>query len=429
MAENNGVDSNKLRYAGDINVKHAIITSFVNDKKVNVTNQILTIQIFEDLFSPFITGTLILKESLDLAANFPFVGEEILDLKLFTPTLDDTEDGVIQGTFYIYKMGDREQFAERSNIYQLHFISVEAVVDINTKISKGFDGLIHEIVPKLLKDKGNGLATDKNINVEATDNKIKYVSNFWTPLKNIMFLADHAVAHSDPSFIFFENRKGFNFITLDSLNNGPVKTEFEYNNSTQEVSPGGGSVRNLDVEFKKITEFHTPTTFDYMDKVSSGAFNSTMLFMDLTTKKYKNLRYSIFDDQAKRLNDYPPTSPKVYTTFRSKMFSDNIQTEMFTDFGDVSTASILQSRTARLKQSTYFRLRIVVPGRTDYTVGQKVYIKKYKAEPINKEDKEEDIIDNITSGNYLIGSINHVIDREKHECHMELIKDSLIVGL
>ena len=33
------------------------------------------------------------------------------------------------------------------------------------------------------------------------------------------------------------------------------------------------------------------------------------------------------------------------------------------------------------------------------------------------------------SGNYIISSVNHFIDREKHQCHMELIKDSFIVDL
>jgi hypothetical protein len=33
------------------------------------------------------------------------------------------------------------------------------------------------------------------------------------------------------------------------------------------------------------------------------------------------------------------------------------------------------------------------------------------------------------SGNYLIAAINHFIDREKHQCHIELIKDSFIVDL
>lgn len=422
-------DPNKLRFAGDVNVKSATLTSLINGKKMDISNQILTIQIFEDIFSPFITGSLILKESLDLAANFPFVGEEIVDLKIYTPTFDKAPNGVIQGTFYIYKMGDREEYAERSNIYQLFFISVEAVVDLNTKISKGYEGLIHEIVGSILVDSENGLSTSKKMNISQTDNKIKYVSNFWSPVKNILFCAEHAKSKDAASFIFFENREGFNFVTLDSLNSSAVLQRFEHNNSTQEIAPGGGSVRDLAKDYGRITEFHTPTTFDYMDKVGSGAFGSTMLFMDLTTKKYFNIKYSIFDDQTQRLNNYPPTSTNLFSTYRSKIFNDVIQTEMFTDFGDVSTATTAQSRTARLKQATYFRLRIVVPGRTDYTVGKKVYVKKYKSEPISKSDKEEDIIDSIISGNYLIGSINHVIDKEKHECHMELIKDSLRVGL
>ena len=164
-----------------------------------------------------------------------------------------------------------------------------------------------------------------------------------------------------------------------------------------------------------------------MDKVGSGAFGSTMLFMDLTTKKYFNLKYSIFDDQTQRLNPYPPTSTSLYSTYRSKMFGDVIHTEMFTDFGDVSTATQKQSRTARIKQSTYFKLRIVVPGRTDYTVGQKVKVKLNKIEPVS--DKDTDTEDKMFSGFYIIAAVYHYINREMHECHMELIKDSLILNL
>ena len=38
-------------------------------------------------------------------------------------------------------------------------------------------------------------------------------------------------------------------------------------------------------------------------------------------------------------------------------------------------------------------------------------------------DSEEDML---FSGYYLIGSINHTVNREKHVCTMELIKDSLM---
>lgn len=429
MSSNNlqSIDSNKIRFAGDVNVEYVWVQSLVNGKKMNVSNQLITIQIFEDLFSPFITGTLIFRESLDFASNFPFVGEEIIELKIFTPTLDskDPEGAVIKGTFYVYKMGDKEQIAERSSVYQLYFISKEAIVDINTKTSKGYQGKIHDIAAQHIKDLGE----DKKVNILPADNKLKYVSNFWSPVKNLMFLADHGISEKSPSYIFFENRNGFNFTTLTKLYDGNVKQNFIYDNSSDIVKPGGGSVKNFEEDYKRITELSSDVKFNYMDKVSSGAFSSTMLFVDITTKKYHNLKYSIFSDDVKRLNSYPPTSQQILSTPRSVMFRDNIQVEMFTDFGDVSTATIKQARVARLKQSTYFKIKIVVAGRTDYTVGQKVTVTKWKDAPAKKEDSETDLTDYIVSGNYLISGINHVIDREKHECHMELVKDSLTVGL
>ena len=73
------------------------------------------------------------------------------------------------------------------------------------------------------------------------------------------------------------------------------------------------------------------------------------------------------------------------------------------------------------------RLDITVMGRIDYTVGQKVSVTLNKIEPISKEDT--DVVDKMFSGYYLISAINHYIDRDKHECNMELIKESLQLDL
>jgi hypothetical protein len=73
------------------------------------------------------------------------------------------------------------------------------------------------------------------------------------------------------------------------------------------------------------------------------------------------------------------------------------------------------------------KLEITVPGRADYTVGQKVNVTLNKIEPITK--KEQDITDKMFSGNYLISAINHYVDRNKHECHIELVKETLQYNL
>jgi hypothetical protein len=436
MAEDQRASSDQLRYAGDINVAKVEITSLITDKKFNVSNQLITIQIFEDMFSPFISGSLIFKESLDFASNFPFVGEEVIDLKLFTPTLDKSKpkSGVIEGRFYIYKMADREQIAERNNVYQLHFISIDAITDINTKISKGYDGKISDIAQTLFKGEDE-LSSDKEVLIEETSNKLKYVSNFWSPVRNLNYIVQNAQnQNKSPTYVFFESRFGYNFVSLDTLNAQQPLQYFINNNSQDSISPDGGSKRNFENDYRRITELNIPISHDYMDRVIHGAYGSTMLFMDLAKKEYYNLKHSFLKDWGKegsetRLNKYPVTSNKVYTTYRASMYNDVIENTLFTDYEEVSNVRSRQKRISRLKQAEAYKINIVVCGRTDYTVGQKVNVKSFKNEPIKGSDNDEDILDNIISGNYLIATINHVIDREKHECHMQLIKDSLTINL
>lgn len=438
MAETNNQNNspNQLKFAGDVNVQEITITSLATGNSYNVANQVATIYIYEDLFKPFISGSIAMMDSLEYAANFPFVGEEVVDIKIYTPTMDkmSNKSGIIEGRFYIYKMTDRTEMLDRNIMYQLHFISIEAIADLNTKLSKGYKGKVAEIVKKLLVD-DDELTTKKKVNIEDTLNKIRYISNFWSPVKNINYLLDHAQnASGSPTFTFFENRQGFNFVSLDSLNAGAVKQDFIQNDSTDQVDPAGGSKRNIDLDYKRITELNIDTTYDYMERVRSGAYGSQLLYMDLSTKKYYNKKFSMFKDWGKpqkenRLNEHPIASQKLYSTYRGAMFSDNVELGLFTDYEDVSNIQFRQNRVSRLKQAEAFKISIIVPGRTDYTVGQVVTVKKFKAQPTQMQDDPKEMVDDVISGKYLVCAINHVINRQNHECHMELIKDSLSMNL
>lgn len=432
--ENNS--SALLRFAGDINIEYITITSLVSGRILNVTNQVLTIQIYEDLFSHFMSGSLILRESLDLTNFFPFVGEEVVDIRIFTPTYDKLEDkrGVIEGQFYIYKMDNREELGESNVAYQLHFISMEAFVDMNTKLSKSYSGKISDIVVELLKD-SNALRTMKDITIEETANTTKYISNYWSPIRNITFLLENAInSQKSPTYVFFENRNGFNFVSLDTLNAGEWSQHFKYSNIQDDVLSTGSSTRVLDTAYKNIIELRVPTTHDLMDKVNAGTYSSTIIAYDLTTKKYSKQYFSCFEDwgvdnKEYRLNMHPIASTNVWATNESAIFLDSKSTGLFNNYGDVSNTKIIQKRISRLKQSEAFKIEIVVPGRTDYTVGMVVSVEVFKSEPVFESDTWADNIDRVISGAYLITSINHVIDRNQYQCCMELCKDSLNINL
>ena len=413
--------SKQLRYAGDVSIDKVMITTSVGVYQ-DITAQVLSVQFFEDIFSPFTTGSIIVRESLDLVNLFPFIGEEYLELNITNPKLETSS---ISGKYYIYKLSDRELLGDRSVVYQLNFISVEAIADINKSISRNFSGKVSDIVSTFVKDSINGFESKKNLVVEPTSNSIKYISQYWSPTKNIQYLVENAVnMNNTPNYVFFENRDGFYFISLEKLYDAQIKQTFKYDRYTRDKLPGGGDVRNIEEDYKRILEYSIPVAYDYMDRIRSGMLSSRQIMYDVTKKTYSTNVYTMFDryDNQKHLNKYPINSNKALFRANSLVIDFPKDFANFSGFGDVTNSKHNQERLSLMKLAEANQLNITVPGRTDYTVGQKVSVVFPLINPISQKDN--DTTDKVFSGNYLIAAINHYVDREKHECYMQLIKES-----
>jgi hypothetical protein len=414
-----------IRFAGDVSIKKIEVVTTQGIYQ-DITGQVLNIQIFEDLFSPFITGSLILREALDLANLFPFIGEEFLNIEITTPTLPTK----LVGKFYIYKMSDRQFLGDKLVVYQLHFISQEAVVDLNKRLSKSFSGKISDIANKFLTDKNVGIETNKAFKVESTPNSSKYISNYWTPVKNLNYIATQAVnQNKSPSYLFFENREGFNFVSLESLYKAPSLIEFVKDRYTRDKNTGAGSIKNINEDYKRISDITIPTAYNYLDRIRSGAFGSKLFVHDLVTKKYSMKRYDALEkyQSQSHLNKHSVISSKAIKRTDALIMSEFRDYASFNGFTDVTNTKIAQERMSLMKLAEANKIEITVPGRVDYTVGKKVSVLLYKAEPTSANDT--DLTDKIFSGDYIISALNHYIDKEKHECVMELIKDSMIRDL
>ena len=418
-----------LNFAGEVSIDKCDITTSGGVKQ-DVAAQVIAISIYEDLFSPFISGSLILKESFDLVNLFPFVGEEMIDIEISTPTLDEKKN--IKGKFYIYKLSDRELIGDKNIVYQLHFISIEAIVDLNKKISKVYTGSPADIVKSLVTDSFNGLQSKKEVNVEPTTKDIKFISNFWSPVKAINFATNYAInKNQSPSYVFFENRFGFYFVSLDSLYANGVYQEFTYDKYTRDKLPGGGDAKNVQEDYRRIDSISIPTGFDYMDRLRSGMFSSKVTTFDINRKLYNVKNYDSTADFASlnHLNKNPVTGDNAI--FRSNALLINYPRDNanFSGFGDATNFKNLQKRISLMKMAEANKIEIVVPGRADYTVGQKVSVTLNKIEPASAKDSDSDLIDQMFSGFYLISAINHYVTRDRHECNIELIKDSLQLSI
>ena len=288
---------------------------------------------------------------------------------------------------------------------------------------------VSELVEPFVKDLTIGLESKKSVTVEPTFNSVKYISPYWTPIQNIQYLVENAAnMNKTPNYVFFENRDGFYFISLESLyDNKHITQQFVYDSYMRDKVPNASDIRNPQEDYRRILDISIPIGFDYLDRLSNGMLGSRQISYDATTKQYTTKVYNMFDrfKEQKHLNPNPLNSDSAVFRSNSTVTLYPKMYGTFQGFGDNTGQKTFQERTSLIKMAQANFLNITVKGRCDYTAGQKVNVKLYKVAPL--QYGETDSMDNMLSGNYLISAINHYINRERHECNMELIKDSLIM--
>ena len=418
-----------IRFAGDVNIRRLDVVSSDNFK-VDMTNQLIGVEIYEDMFSPFTSMAITVRESEDFINALPLRGEEIINLEISTPSFTK-EDQFFKGKYYIYKISDRQLLTDRNAVYTMHCISYEALIDLNMKQSKAYRGNIGDIAKDFLGKEG--LNTNKKYNIEPTKNATKYISNFWSPIKNLNYLCKSAINNDgSSSYLFFENRSGFNFVSLDKLYTQSVFQKFVKDNYSRDTQ-GNTSFRNLNRDYQRILDFKVRVPFDALKFTNSGAYASRIYAYDLVKKKYFAKDYNLLNEFSKtpHLNKKPLYTDMKPVSPANMIFNEVRHYSSHDGFPDTSSVTHQQQRNSKLGLLRSSVVEISVFGRTDYTVGQKVYIEVPKPTVIAHKDQASTdntrgFIDSTYSGNYIITAINHVISREKHTCILELSKESMM---
>lgn len=401
---------------GAVKINGAVIVS--NAGRLDVTNLVVKILLYENIMAPFITGQIVLNDATALAENMPLVGEELLVLDIETPGADNVLYRR-EGVFHLYKMEGRENATMKGNVYTLHFMSIEGFTDMNSTISQTFRGKISDTV-KLLISSSTGLNTYKKAIVEQTANLEVHTSNFWSPLQNIYFLANKAVnTNNNPNYVFFEGNEGFIFASLDTLYAGePIQT-FIRDQSTRQ----GKAPENIDQEYKKILDMSTPEFYDYVDRQQQGYYGSSLYHYDIETKRLNFVaRVSKDDFKMVQLNANAAISDNLAFNPLGVLFNQAIHKNLYNDSPAYPIDHHLR-RMSLLKRSGALKTTIEVFGRLDYTVGRTCDLLVYSDRSLTANDTE--IIDKVMSGRYLITAVTHEIKNKNHSCYLELSKDSM----
>ena len=243
----------EIRAAGDFKLATAEIIGSTGTK-VDITSNIVHINLFENINTNAITGEIGIQDSAGFVSELPIIGQEYLRLKLQTPSLTNELDVIdfTENVFIINTVQGRGEVGNSVSLYVLNFTSSEIIKNQRTKVNGSVSGTYSDIVHQML----DRVDCQKRIYLEPTRGTKRIVCPDIRPFEVIrMALRSASSAINDnfsPSYLFFENFKGFHFRSLASLYAQPISQEYTTFVAGGLVEKG---VHNLQKEFSNILDY------------------------------------------------------------------------------------------------------------------------------------------------------------------------------
>jgi hypothetical protein len=178
---------------------------------IDVKDLVVEFNYFEDIFSNFVSGALIINDSVGIIQMFKFQGHEMLILSIDKPGLNKP----LEKNLRIYTHSNRTQTKTSNENFVLHFCSEEAILNEQYKVSKSYtDVKVLDIVKDITKTYLH--IDDKHMkNLDETTGVVSKVVPNLKPLQAINWLTTIAQAdqakNSGSFYLFYEDKEGFNF--------------------------------------------------------------------------------------------------------------------------------------------------------------------------------------------------------------------------
>ena len=427
--------------------------------EVNLTTSVVGLTLFEDIFSMTVSGTVAIADSVNLASHGPILGQEYLYLKISTPTFKD-ESAVIdfsKNAFLVSSISKREKVTDGVQIFTLNFVSQELIKNQRLKVNQSLTNTWSNIVEKMLTDPAY-IDTKKKINIEPTTGIKKFVAPNIRPLDVIVLGMKQAVSEykGEPTYLFYETLKGFNFRTLASHYNDASQLEYVV------VFPGTNPVgsKGYDVlnELKTVISYEIVANNDSVVNYRTGVFGSELITHDIISKSYSTKTYNYHDEfeneshivsgvtagklefplaseiklneKGLRISDFPARTFVMPTSLSGGTRSDSQhQTENNTSpYMAYDPHKWVQRRNSQMVQlENALQVNIVVHGNTLINAGDKVILNLPYTAAVHAVG--EDKFDRFYKGPFLIKRIRHdfimTSSPKMHRMHMNLVKDSL----
>ena len=410
--------SDKYTKANDFELLSLFLES-ESGGKVDLKTLYQNLTFVEDIDTTSISGSVLIKDGVDLLNTFPISGHESLTLEFRTPGIGSD---FIKIKFTVVEVTDRVRSPnERGEVYRIRFVSSKVPISKSTKISKSFKGKISDIAKNIYSEYLGG-----ELDAQATKNEHRFVIPRWSPFKALEWLALRAIPEKrsdETNYMFFETSDGHRFVSLSELCSGEsVMTYFQI-----PVGQRDDADPNQARDFSNVKDITILKVNQKLKEHAGGAFSSVLYQHDVTTKQWGKTVYNYNADKNVRyLTDNLVTkNDSIYTSSPDVNF--NLTTRqtglMGADFPNVQNHEewLQRSLSSRVLLDT-IKIRVNVSGNSVLRVGSVVEFFTPKAAPLKTSDSEW--YDSRMSGKYLLTTLRHTITPDGYTNTLMLAKNS-----
>ena len=448
--------ANGLQTAGEFIIEELKLVTTAG-LEVDLTTSVIGLTLFEDIFSMTISGTVAIADSVNLASHGPLLGQEYLHLKISTPTFKD-ESAVIdfsKNAFLVHSISNREKITDGVQGFVLSFVSQELVRNQRLKVTQSLSDTWSNIVKKMLIAPSY-IDTKKKIYLEPTAGVKKFVAPNIRPLDIIVLGMKQAVSEfkGEPTYLFYETLKGFNFRTLASLyNNAP---QLDYITVVAGSNPVGNKDYNVLNELRTVLSYEIVSNNDSIANYRAGMFGSKLITHDIISKSYETKIYNYHDNftneshivggvttrtpefplasalavtkEGLRVSDFPARTFMMPTSLTGGVDSQHTTENNTNPYMAYDPHKWLQRRNSQMIQlENALQVNIMTHGNTLINAGDKVILNLPYTASVKPAGNEK--FDRFYKGPFLIKRIRHDFimnsSPKRHRMYMNLVKDSL----
>jgi len=399
---------------------------------VNITGIYQEINIYDSVFMPCVRGDILIQDAIGLSNKLLFDGSEYLSMEIMKG--EESGTTTFKKTFRIYKLSGRENVNQNSELYILYFASDELIYSEQQKINQSFNGTYSDVVNVVLKNYLD-VSSSKIGQIEQTKGVHTVIVPSLSPFDTMDWLTKKAInSEALPNFLFFENKYGYNFVSLSTLiQTAPI---MNINFEPKNLADSGGQ------EFYGAREARIVSSTDLIENIKNGVYAGKFIGIDPLTRKVSINRIDFQQTYGKtdaHLNKFPNFTGAVNRQGKdsAQMFDSKISLYAFQSFrgttpwvqkNDPKTGTIIDDTHAyvfqrapifaNLLQST---IHLNIPGNFGITSGAVINL----IMPVKslKPDAGE-AIDETLSGKYIVTATRQMIKGDMHETIIEVATDS-----